>query len=67
MQEEMRRYSDQVRLKHGVPLAMRVGVNSGEVVVRSIRKDDLHTDYLPVGHPRTWRLGWSRWRRRARS
>jgi class 3 adenylate cyclase/predicted ATPase len=50
MQEEMRRYGDQVRLKYGVPLAMRVGVNTGEVVVRSIRKDDLHTDYVPVGH-----------------
>src|SRR5712664_225378 len=50
MQEEMRRYADQVRLQHGAPLAMRVGVNTGEVVVRSIRKDDLHTDYVPVGH-----------------
>src|SRR5881396_1698329 len=50
MQEEMRRYGDQVRLKHGVPLTMRVGVNTGEVVVRSIRKDDLQTDYVPVGH-----------------
>jgi class 3 adenylate cyclase/predicted ATPase len=50
MQEDMRRYGDQVRLKHGVPLAMRIGVNTGEVVVRSIRKDDLHTDYVPVGH-----------------
>src|SRR5215510_10385954 len=49
MQEEMRRYGDQVRLQHGVPLAMRVGINTGEVVVRSIRKDDLHTDYVPVG------------------
>jgi hypothetical protein len=29
---------------------MRVGINTGEVVVRSIRKDDLHTDYVPVGH-----------------
>src|SRR5712692_8550595 len=29
---------------------MRVGLNTGEVVVRSIRKDDLHTDYVPVGH-----------------
>src|SRR5262249_26145546 len=27
-----------------------VGVNTGEVVLRSIRKDDLHTDYTPVGH-----------------
>jgi class 3 adenylate cyclase len=50
MQEEMRRYGDQIRLKHGVPLAMRVGINTGEVVVRSIRKDDLHADYVPVGH-----------------
>src|SRR5260221_14168851 len=50
MQEEMRRYSDQVRLKHGEPLAMRVGINTGEVGGRSIRKDDLHTDYVPVGH-----------------
>ena len=29
---------------------MRVGLNTGEVVVRSIGKDDLHTDYVPVGH-----------------
>ena len=50
MQEESRRYSDQVRLRHGAPLALRVGLNTGEVVVRSIRKDDLHTDYVPVGH-----------------
>ena len=50
MQEEMRSYSDQSRLKGGPPLQMRVGINTGEVVVRSIRKDDLHTDYVPVGH-----------------
>lgn len=50
MQDDMRRYSNQVRLSHGVPLAMRVGMNTGEVVVRSIRTDDLHTDYVPVGH-----------------
>src|SRR5262245_57912773 len=50
MQEEMRRYSDQLRRAGKAPLQMRVGVNTGEVVVRSIRKDDLHTDYIPVGH-----------------
>ena len=50
MQEEMRGYADQSRLKGGIPLQMRVGINTGEVVVRSIRKDDLHTDYVPVGH-----------------
>jgi class 3 adenylate cyclase/tetratricopeptide (TPR) repeat protein len=50
MQEEMRRYADTLRAKGHPPLLMRVGVNTGEVVVRSIRKEDLHTDYVPVGH-----------------
>jgi predicted ATPase/class 3 adenylate cyclase len=50
MQEEMRRYADTLRAKGCPPLLMRVGINTGEVVVRSIRKDDLHTDYVPVGH-----------------
>src|SRR5829696_2203118 len=50
MQDEMRRYGDTLRVKGYPPLLMRVGVNTGEVVVRSIRKDDLHTDYVPVGH-----------------
>jgi class 3 adenylate cyclase/tetratricopeptide (TPR) repeat protein len=50
MQEEMRRYADTLRAKGYPPLLMRVGINTGEVVLRSIRKDDLHTDYVPVGH-----------------
>jgi class 3 adenylate cyclase len=50
MQDEMRRYGDTLRTRGHPPLLMRVGVNTGEVVVRSIRKDDLHTDYVPVGH-----------------
>ena len=50
MQDEMRRYSNEVRLTHGVSLAMRVGVNTGEVLMRSISKDDRRTDYVPVGH-----------------
>jgi predicted ATPase len=29
---------------------MRVGVNTGEVLMRSIPKDDVRTDYVPVGH-----------------
>ncbi|MGH6804778.1 MAG: adenylate/guanylate cyclase domain-containing protein, partial [Methyloceanibacter sp.] len=50
MQDEMRRYADTLREKGYPPLLMRVGLNTGEVVVRSIRKDDLHADYVPVGH-----------------
>src|SRR5882762_2063017 len=50
MQEEMQHYADTLRQKGYPPLLMRVGVNTGEVVVRSIRKEDLHADYVPIGH-----------------
>ncbi len=50
MQEGMRRYADSLRQQGYPPLLMRVGLNTGEVVLRSIRKDDLHADYVPVGH-----------------
>ncbi|KJK17983.1 ATP synthase subunit beta [Burkholderiaceae bacterium 16] len=50
MQQAIQRHSDRVRLERGIPLQIRVGVHTGEVVVRSIRKDDLRTDYDPVGH-----------------
>src|SRR5262245_8652036 len=50
MQEESKRYGEKLRLEQGVILQIRVGLNTGEVVLRSIRKDDLHTDYTPVGH-----------------
>jgi class 3 adenylate cyclase len=36
MQEELRRYSDQLLADGRAPLEIRVGVNTGEVVVRSI-------------------------------
>jgi class 3 adenylate cyclase/predicted ATPase len=50
MQEESRRYAETLRREKGINLQIRVGLNTGEVVLRSIRKDDLHTDYTPVGH-----------------
>jgi class 3 adenylate cyclase/predicted ATPase len=50
MQVESKRYAEQLRREQGLNLQIRVGVNTGEVVLRSIRKDDLHTDYTPVGH-----------------
>jgi hypothetical protein len=34
----------------GVNLQVRVGVNTGEVVVRSIKTGDAHTEYAPIGH-----------------
>jgi predicted ATPase/class 3 adenylate cyclase/ribosomal protein L40E len=50
MQQEIKRYAERLRHEKGVNLEIRVGLNTGEVVVRSIRKDDLHTDYVPIGH-----------------
>ncbi|SOZ17144.1 ATP-binding protein [Cupriavidus taiwanensis] len=49
MQEAIRRHSDQLRLEQGISLKIRVGVHSGEVVVRPIRKNSLTADYDPVG------------------
>lgn len=50
MQDASRRFAEQLRREKGVNLQIRVGVNTGEVVLRSIRKDNLHADYVPVGH-----------------
>ena len=50
MQEDLTRYAEGLRRDHGLTLEIRVGLNTGEVVVRSIRTDDLHTDYVPIGH-----------------
>ncbi|HSF30197.1 MAG TPA: adenylate/guanylate cyclase domain-containing protein [Candidatus Tectomicrobia bacterium] len=36
MQDAIRRYSEEVRRAHGIEVQIRVGLNSGEVVVRSI-------------------------------
>jgi class 3 adenylate cyclase/tetratricopeptide (TPR) repeat protein len=48
MQELVRRYAEDARRAHGVNIQIRVGLNSGEVVVRSIGSD-LHMDYTAVG------------------
>ncbi len=48
MQESVKWYAEEVHRTAGVPLHIRVGVNSGEVVVRAIGSD-LHMDYTAVG------------------
>jgi len=50
LQEEMRRYSGQLRRAGNLPVEARVGVNSGEVVVRSIATGSHHPEYTPIGH-----------------
>jgi hypothetical protein len=48
MQESVKQYAVEVQRTKGVPLHIRVGLNAGEVVVRSIGSD-LHMDYTAVG------------------
>ena len=48
MQELVKRYAEGVRRTEGIPIQIRVGLNSGEVVVRSIGSD-LKMDYTAVG------------------
>ncbi|HET7393780.1 MAG TPA: adenylate/guanylate cyclase domain-containing protein, partial [Candidatus Binatia bacterium] len=48
MQESVNRYAEGVRRTEGVPIQIRVGLNSGEVVVGSIG-NDLKMDYTAVG------------------
>jgi class 3 adenylate cyclase/tetratricopeptide (TPR) repeat protein len=48
MQERIGRYCDEVQRSHGFPVQIRVGLNSGNVVVRSIG-NDLRMDYTAVG------------------
>ncbi len=48
MQESVKKYAEEVRRSHAVVIRIRVGLNSGEVVVRAIGSD-LHMDYTAVG------------------
>jgi class 3 adenylate cyclase/tetratricopeptide (TPR) repeat protein len=48
MQESVAQHAEGVFRAHGVPVQIRVGLNSGEVVVRAIGSD-LHMDYTAVG------------------
>src|SRR5262245_38621223 len=48
MLEAVKTYADEMWRAKGVPIRIRVGLNSGDVVVRSI-SSDLHMDYTAVG------------------
>ena len=50
MQEELRRYSAKLVAEGGNPLQCRVGITTGEVVVRSISTGESKTEYTPIGH-----------------
>src|SRR5437879_5517308 len=48
MQAAVGRYAEEVRRAQGLAVQMRVGLNAGEVVVRTIG-NDLHMDYSAIG------------------
>src|SRR5215470_1647255 len=48
MQAAMRRYADEVRRTRGLEVLLRVGLNSGSVLVRTI-SNDLYMNYSGVG------------------
>ena len=48
MQNAVAHYAEDIRKRYGVDVQIRVGLNSGDVVVRSIG-NDLHMDYTAVG------------------
>src|SRR5262249_21210440 len=48
MQQAVKRHADEVRCSQGVLVQIRVGINSGEVVVRSMGSD-LRMEYSAVG------------------
>jgi len=49
LRDAVRGYANEVRVQHGVPFGVRIGLNSGEVVVGRIG-DDLRMDYTAQGH-----------------
>ncbi len=50
MQEDLHRYGAKLQAHGRAPIEIRVGVNTGEVVVRAIRTDQSHVEYTPIGH-----------------
>jgi class 3 adenylate cyclase/ribosomal protein L40E len=50
MQEELKQYSAKVVADGSSPIQGRVGINTGEVVVRSIHTGAGHVEYTPIGH-----------------
>jgi class 3 adenylate cyclase/predicted ATPase len=50
MQEELERYSAKIVAEGSSPIQGRVGINTGEVVVRSIQTGAGQVEYTPIGH-----------------
>ena len=49
IQDELRRYREKREATGGLPLEARIGINTGELVLRRVNTG-AHTEYSPVGH-----------------
>jgi class 3 adenylate cyclase len=49
LRDAVREYANEVRVRQGIPFGVRIGLNSGEVVVGKIG-DELRMDYTAQGH-----------------
>jgi class 3 adenylate cyclase/tetratricopeptide (TPR) repeat protein len=50
LQDAIRRYSAKLVADGCTPLEARVGINTGEVVMRTLTTADGHAEYTPIGH-----------------
>lgn len=50
MQEVVRHYGDDIQRAYGVPIQIRIGLNSGEVVL-NVSGHGLHVSYTAIGQP----------------
>jgi class 3 adenylate cyclase len=49
LRDELRRRSEELRMRARPEVEVRVGINTGEVVMRTVQTGG-HTEYSPVGH-----------------
>jgi class 3 adenylate cyclase/tetratricopeptide (TPR) repeat protein len=50
MQQEIKRLTNRLRAEGHAPLQIRIGLNTGEVVVRPIQTGAGQVEYTPIGH-----------------
>ena len=50
MQQEIKKLAGYLRAEGRAPIQIRIGLNTGEVVVRPIQTGDQHVEYTPIGH-----------------
>ena len=50
IRDDLRGYGEKLEAQGREPIRVRVGVNTGEVVVRSIHTSEEQSEYTPIGH-----------------